>query len=303
MPVFRPDDDAIGALTATSAQVDGVVVVDDGSGPESDAVIDGLRGRGAIVRRNDDNLGIAAALNAGIVIARERGATHVLFIDQDSRPQAGFVAALEDEEHRASGRGVRVGSIVPEVFASIRQARERPDGLLDAVNGIQSGMLVPLRVLDEVGPLRADFFIDLVDTEFELRLRRRGLAALAAPGLRLEHQLGHRFRRRRWRPWYRWMTLGPEVTLSTPFRYYYRLRNRLMLNRDYFWSDPRARGKETVADVIHFVDTVALSTERGRILRLYRRAVRDALGHRMGRMPDELAKTAAGIRWRADRVE
>lgn len=302
MPVYRPGDDSLRALEATVGQVSGVVIVDDGSGPESGDVLDRLRGS-AVVIPLESNSGIGAALNIGVAYARDAGATHVLFVDQDSAPQHGFVDRLIETWSGARDRGVDVGSVVPEYFSTIRQARPRQDGLLDAVNGIQSGMLVPTETFDRIGVLRSEYFIDLVDTEFELRMRRAHLAALASPRLRLEHQLGHRYRRHRWHGWYAWLTLHPDITLSSPFRYYYRLRNRVALNREYFWSSPWLRGKETIADLIHFADTIALSTRRGAIVRLYRRALGDAVRGRMGRMPDDLAGSAASIGWRADRIE
>lgn len=303
MPVYRPGDDSLRALAATAAQVTGVVVVDDGSGAEFSDSLDRLRAAGGVVIALDSNSGIGVALNTGIACALDSGATHVLFVDQDSRPPRSFVDRLLETSRTARDRGVDVGSVVPEHFSSIRQAELRPDGLLDAINGIQSGMLVPTTTFDRVGILRSDYFIDLVDTEFELRLRRAGLAVLAASDLRLEHELGHRYRRHRWHRWYAFFTLHPEVTLSNPFRYYYRLRNRVALNREYFWSSPWLRGKETVADLIHFADTIALSTDRGAIIRLYRRAIADALRGRMGRIPDDVAGSAARIGWRADRIE
>lgn len=303
MPVFQPSQDALDALAATAPQVDGVVVVDDGSGPSAQAVLRRLGDEGAFVRAGAANEGIGAALNAGISIARERGATHVLFVDQDSRPPKGFVAELLETMRRATESGDVVGSVVPEFFSELRQAQEGPHGRLDALNGIQSGMLVPLSVFEEVGPLRADFFIDLVDTEFELRLRKHGFLTLAAPGLRLEHQLGHRYRRDRWRSCYRFATLAPEVTLSAPFRYYYRLRNRIALNRRYFWRSPWRRGKETLADLIHFADTIGLATDRRAMARIYLRAARDGLLHRMGKIPADTATIAARIEWRATRTD
>ena len=66
---FRPGDAALDAVSSVAEQVEGVIVVDDGSGPIAEAVLDRLESAGAIVVRRPDNDGIAAALNDGIARA------------------------------------------------------------------------------------------------------------------------------------------------------------------------------------------------------------------------------------------
>lgn len=303
IPVFRPDEELVSAVRAHRQQVEEVVVVDDGSGPAFEELFDRLAAAGASVERQSTNAGIGAALNRGIDLALHGGASHVLFLDQDSRPHPGFVEALLDEQRKAAKAGIAVGSSAPEFFSELRQAAERADGFLEARRAIQSGMLVPREIFERVGRMRQEWFIDLVDVEFELRVRRAGYLPIAAPGLRLDHRLGRRYRRRRFPLWMGWLTLAPEVTLSTPFRYYYRLRNRLLLNRDYFWTMPAVHAKETVADLLHFVDTVALSSSPRTMVAIYLRALRDGIRGRTGPMPDGLAARAARLHWRADALD
>ena len=91
---FRPGASALAAVTSVQEQVDGVIVVDDGSGEASAAALERLRDLGAHVSASAENLGIAASLNRGIREARARGARHVLTLDQDSEVPAGFVERL-----------------------------------------------------------------------------------------------------------------------------------------------------------------------------------------------------------------
>ncbi|MCR2801713.1 glycosyltransferase family 2 protein [Microbacterium sp. zg-Y818] len=296
---YRPGPSAVEAIASVRGQVDGVIVVDDGSGEDSTATLDRLRELGAHVTASDANVGIAANLNRGMRIAHARGASHVLTLDQDSVVPEGFVAGLREGAEKVVDEWL--GAAVPEYFADVRQATAPPDadGLAPAANVIQSGMLIPLRTIQAVGDLREDFFIDLVDTEFELRLRRRGYRVVAVAGLRLGHALGTKYDRRLFGRPVRVPGIPPEVTLSTPFRYFYRVRNRLVLDREYFRSAPAQIVRDTLLDAVHFVNALALARPRRALARIYRAALFAAVRGRMGPMPAPLRTLAATVRWDA----
>ena len=192
---FRPD---LGLVETVVAARDGhqVIVVDDGSGHGYDHVWTSIEQSGARVLRLSENVGIAAALNAGIRAIFDGGATGAVTLDQDSTIGPGFVRALERAGDDARRRGEAVGVGVPEYFAGVSQVVHRRNGVLLARHSIQSGMLIPRETADTVGLLREVLCIDLVDTEVELRITARGLVAIAAPGLARGHSLGSRYERR-----------------------------------------------------------------------------------------------------------
>jgi len=289
MTAYRPTLDLVEHAKAALIQCAGAIVVDDGSGPEFSRVWSALESAGCIVLRSPENRGIAAALNTGIADAEQRGARYVLTLDQDSAIPDDFVARLHDV---AEPLGDVV--VVPEFFAGVRQADRPRTGAISVTNAIQSGMLVPIRVSQRVGPLREDFFIDLVDTEFVLRCRARGVRVLAAPGLRLDHSLGMQVPQHVF-----WLRLPGTLTVSAPFRYYYRARNRMALNRAYRGRFRLQRMKGSVADAIHFIRVVATSTPSRAMIRLLWRGVSDGRRGSLGRMDSALAPVAAEIRWRS----
>ena len=89
---YRPDPSLTDSVQALQQQVAHVVVVDDGSPDGSEAVLAGLADAGALVVRQPQNSGIAAALNAGIAAARTRwNPDFFLTLDQDSRPVGEYV--------------------------------------------------------------------------------------------------------------------------------------------------------------------------------------------------------------------
>ena len=301
---FRPDARLLAAFRALQPQVTSVVVVDDGSPDAYRAALDEVEAAGAHVIRLRENSGIGAALNSGIRHALDHGVADVVTFDQDSVVSPGFVAALRDAAEGARARGRTVGPVVPEHFADVRQVRrEHADGTLEARHAIQSGMLLGRDLLAEVGLMREDLFIDLVDTEFEMRSTAAGFMTVAARGVRLEHNLGHRYARTLFGRTVRLPGIPPVVTLSTPFRYYYRVRTRLVVNgtlwrRHFSWI-----ARDTLLETIHYANAWVLARPRRALWRVYRAAIRDARRGRMGRAPADVQAVAATISWTAPPAE
>ncbi|WP_176697169.1 glycosyltransferase [Microbacterium sp. 3J1] len=293
--VYRPDSTPP-LLAQLAPQVDGIVVVDDGSGPDVEDVLQAVRRLGHDVLALTENSGIGAALNAGIRRAREAGADLIVTFDQDSEVSSTYVEELMTAHDAATAASFAAGPVVPEYFADVSQA-EASDASSPvlASHAIQSGMLIPVNVLDRVGMMDEHLFIDLVDTDFELRCAAAGLPCIVSRGSRLEHRLGARYRLRG--------PLGallPAVTLSTPFRYYYRARNRIIIDRRHRRFRSRLI-REGLADRIYFLVALALAKPRRPMWVLLRRGTQDGRAGRGGRMPADLAAQAAAITWRAER--
>lgn len=236
---YRPD---VGRLTeslnAVLPQVDSVVIVDNGSHA---GTLDGVASIERVsVLRLDTNRGIAFAQNRGIEKARAQGAAFVLLLDQDSVVGPGMVARLAQECASLVARGERVGAVgpawvnggadVPARFTVFRRARylqiEAPPGAgsVPCDMLIASGTLIPMAALDEVGAMDEALFIDKVDTEWSLRVRRLGFGLYGVPGARLHHRLGESVLTVRW-----WR--GKQLPVHKPFRYYYMVRNSVLLQR------------------------------------------------------------------------
>lgn len=238
---YQPDQLRLGALLdAVAAQAEHVVVVDNGSA-ENVADMIAASGRATIhLISLGKNLGIAAAHNAGIAWARLQNAKYVMLMDQDSEPDTGMVAALKlmHEQLNAAGNKVaaigprsrdrQTGRLAPHVrFGGLRFAPVACDRGQQVVKTdllISSGSLISLATLDALGGMDEQLFIDQVDTEWILRARARGYLAWGHCTATMGHSLGE-WRRRVWLG--RWR----EVPLHKPFRYYFMIRNSVLLQR------------------------------------------------------------------------
>jgi rhamnosyltransferase len=299
---YRPGDRLLPLVRELLAQVGRVVVVDDsGDAVRADArpgdVLAEVEAAGATVLRHRTNRGIAAALNTGIRAARGSGgrasaATAPRFVvtfDQDSQIAVGFVAALVSTAEQAAAAKLPVGLVAPAHIEGLpSQVAGYRRGFLTGSTPIQSGMLLPTATLDAVGAFAEPLFIDGVDTDYALRVRSAGLAVLLAD-VTLGHSLGDRFT-----PELLGRPLGVPgaaplaLVVSRPFRYYYLLRNRVLLNRRHSRGALPWALRETLGDLRHCAIVLALAPGRTRRLRAMATGLRDGWAGRTGRIPQAL---------------
>jgi len=236
---YHPDAKLLAAqLEALQAQAGYTVVVDNATPGSSVRELCAATPRSELLSLTE-NLGLAAALNAGITHARAKpGITHVLLMDQDSVPEPGMVAALKAALDRQSQQA-RVGAVGTR-FHDPREGGDAPfvqirfpvnrqlhcNGDCNEVACdflITSGSLIPLEVLDQVGGMDEGLFIDNVDLEWCFRAVSMGYVLFGACAARMLHHHGttrHRV-----------PGLPRGVVVHTPRRLFYMMRNRVLLYR------------------------------------------------------------------------
>lgn len=228
-------------LRGLQAQVHALVVVDNGSGNAGEWHRRAANEAGADILVLPDNVGIAAAQNAGIRHALDSGATHVLLMDHDSLPASNMVSVLLSAAETLQSAGVRAAALgpvcvdrrtgSPSGFVKLKGFRVVRLGCDAAVNGlveadflIASGTLIAASTLEVVGLMNAGYFIDHVDTEWCLRARAQDMRIFGVCDARLDHHLGDRVVRI-------WMGRWREVPIHSPLRNYYMFRNTVLMLR------------------------------------------------------------------------
>jgi rhamnosyltransferase len=232
---YHPDLVLLGALlTRLAPQVADVILVDNGS-PCDIVTWNAQREPAAVgVIALGENRGIAAAQNVGIQWARNRGAGFVLLMDQDSIPAPDMVEKLIStiSEHAlpaaAGPRYLDERQDNPPPFIRVRGLRlERcacatEKSVVPVDYLIASGCLIPMSVLDKVGGMRDDLFIDYVDIEWGLRARHHGFQSYGVCPAHMQHSLGdHPIK-----------FFGKSIPLHSPLRHYYHFRNAVLLYKE-----------------------------------------------------------------------
>lgn len=284
---FHPDLEKLKLLVSSlAAQVGEVVIVDNGS-PDSLDDFSATQSliKNLVVLSLGDNFGIGHAQNVGVDYARKVGASYVALFDQDSCPESNMIEKLHTSLTQLQHSKVRVAAVAPSYkdadggalssfvrvgFLGFKRTRfVEGEGVVEADFLISSGSLIPLSVLDDVGDMDATLFIDHVDTEWCFRAKSKGYKIFGVYDAIMLHSLGDR----RVRFWFmRWRT----IPYHSPFRYYYMVRNSVLLQRRSYmpmgWK---------VADLnrclLAFLFFGVFSSSRGASLKMMLRGLKDGL--------------------------
>jgi rhamnosyltransferase len=183
----------------------------------------------------NSNYGIAYAQNFAFEIAIKEGMEFAILLDQDSTPTRDLVNTLTREMSDASV--IAAGSIyhdsrsdtfsyfvteehgIPGKWLLIDPP---PFSSIEVAHLISSGTMIKLAYLPEVGGMKTNYFIDLVDTEWSFRARSNGYKIIGVPNARLEHTLGDEVHSI-------WFFGRRQISYHSPLRDYYIYRNSLLM--------------------------------------------------------------------------
>jgi rhamnosyltransferase len=271
---YNPDDDLVRNLAALRSQVAEVLVVDNGS---VDAAV--VQSAAATARcafqANGENRGIAAALNQGAALALQRGATWLATFDQDSLVPTGAIEGVLARLARQPD-AARFGIVAPshrdrgtshDYHHPVDILGETPDWR-NLRCTITSGSLIRCEVLAQAGLFEERLFIDAVDLEFCMRIRRYGWRIGEARDIVMAHSIGASTEHR---------VLGVRMvcTHHSPLRRYYITRNMLEVCTRYFLFDPAWCAKGVAVMLSGAVASVVGEREKLAKFRAVARGFRD----------------------------
>jgi len=277
---FHPDEDVVTNLQALRPQTDHLIVVDNGSSaPELAPILELGEAISYELIENGENLGIATALNIGVRRCLELGAEWILLFDQDSQVTPGFTEAMV-HAFLHSPWGKRLGTMTP-VYIDMRSGASIP--MTRAREGMEasmtSGSLYPAAIFRRFGFFRDELFIDVVDYEYSLRLRKAGMVIEETDEAKLLHSPGtpHTY------------GVGRSVRFRSsnysPMRRYYLERNKVWVSRHYITAFPVFCLKLFYYSSKDFTKILLVEKDKWRKARFFLRGTFDGMLNRMGRLP------------------
>jgi GT2 family glycosyltransferase len=180
-----------------------IIVVDNGSTDDSVPKIRAAHA-GVLLLESGANLGFAGGNNVGIRHALAHGAEYLWLLNNDTKPAPKALSALVAKALTDRKIGA-VASIcyyadAPSTVQAWAGARvnlwigygplatePHEDNWFDSLNG--TSMLVSRSAIEDAGLLDEGFFLYWEDTEFCLRLRKRGWRLAAAPDSHVLHKV------------------------------------------------------------------------------------------------------------------
>ncbi|KKU90607.1 MAG: family 2 glycosyl transferase [Microgenomates group bacterium GW2011_GWA1_48_10] len=221
------------SLISVAPQVPSVVLIDNGSQENLYQATAKLVKQfpNAILLRNAENMGIAAALNRGVRYAQDHDYTWVLTLDDDSEIAPDMVAnMLSSYNALPELLQKKVGILAPNYTNTKGKVYSLTTPTI-IPTAITSGQLVHTRVYEKIGYYKEGFIVGCVDHEFCFRALSHNIHTLLVPTAFLHQRLGrpslHSF-------------LGKQFVVPhySPTRYYYTYRNSIYLYKKYFTKVP-----------------------------------------------------------------
>lgn len=236
--LYYPDNDVFDNIMSYHDQVDFVLLVDNSDIPAT-SLVQAFAGNSKVISIvNAKNLGIATALNQGAREARRHGCSFLLTMDQDSRATPGMVDTLKNLFLSRDRDDLAI--VAPFHLTSIETAPDYSTPSYEVRESVwTSGNLLSLAAYDVAGPFEEQLFIDFVDHEYCLRLKRLGYKVIQSNRAVLYHAIGNNLRSIN--------LLSKTIVISnhSPLRRYYIMRNRLWVAASYpefkrfIWIDRR----------------------------------------------------------------
>ena len=191
---YNPDSNLFDSINLLLNQVEKVIIVDNGSKEKYVKYIKSINEDKIEIILNKENLGIATALNIGVRKALENGYEWILTMDQDSKASPDMVKKMFNV-YNSINREERkdILSIFPNFVDERIQSIEENSNMnsyeyVDA--DITSGNILRKEVFEKVGFFDDSLFIDLVDTDFCMRLNEKGIKMIKIRDAVLYHSLG-----------------------------------------------------------------------------------------------------------------
>jgi len=230
---YRPASTILDQISKVLQQVQGLVVVDNGS---DDDELSRLRAASSTFSfhliENGENLGIAEALNQGVRRAKSQNYRWIILFDQDSGITDGFIHQMF-EALRTHPDSERVAAIHPR-YVDLKMLEAHVPRTADGspVLPMTSGTLMPVWIFDKIGWFASEYFIDVVDWEYSFRIRTRGFLVADASEAKLLHSPGNPTMI---------TILGRTIRYSqhNAVRRYYISRNCIAFYRQYLFSYPK----------------------------------------------------------------
>lgn len=277
-------------LKSQSRRLNEMIVVDNSSSDDTRSILANEYPEVTVLQL-PNNLGVGGALAAGLAHAAfARKHDWVWIFDQDSVPAFDGLEKLLGGLEHMNGKRDHIGILapvcadadtgLPSLGLSWRGTKLipvhadpfSPITLFDSV--ISSGSLIRKQALEAAGLPRADFFMDFVDHEHCLRLRRHGFEIAMVRDSRLQHSLGEPAKIQ---------IAGREKYWSNhaPWREYYMTRNEIFTMWHFY---PRAAVKlhALVRMARHAIEVLLFGKEKFACLRMMYRGVIDGRAGKLG---------------------
>lgn len=271
--LFNPPENSLRNIHSYFNQMDFLFIYDNSECENSIILGDIIKSHKTKYCFMEKNSGIATAINRAASYALENGFDFLLTMDQDTSVDPDFIESYK--KFLSSNKFTQIGLLAPVPFyTEPGKITKTETGEIDAV--ITSGSLLNLRIFEKVGPFFEKLFIDYVDFEYCLRIRRFGFKIIQIKDAKIYHQLGNLEK-------HSFLFKTIYVTHHSPLRYYYRTRNRMYVGSKYLFSFPKFVMKDFFVFFNELVKIICFEKEKMKKIKMILLGLIDFISNRYGK--------------------
>ncbi len=220
---FNGDSEIVSRVKKMSAIFTDIVIVDNGSEYKKEIIDILYKIENVKIIHNEKNMGIAYALNQGLIYADTNKKKLLLTLDQDSEISKDTIKMLMNKINIDKG----VVSVGPSYGSKKKIGNRRKEKRVNFL--ITSGNLVDVKTALYIGGYDNNFFVDCVDIDFSFNLLLKGYKLLQINEAYMIHKIGE-FEKGRF--------LHIRHLAHKPNRYYYKYRNNILIYKKYYHQLP-----------------------------------------------------------------
>lgn len=196
----------IEALLNQSKPISEIIIVDNASSDGTSQMVKQMFPQVTLFA-NSSNLGVGGGYAQGMDYAYKKGYNWVWILDGDSLPQVSALEELFVTLDNVTPTHTRIGILASStinpstgqiyggyvkngIFHKIPKEITEFKKPVPVDTVISSGCLIRDKVIEDVGLPRADFFMDFVDGEYNLRVLRKGYEIISVPKSIINHEIG-----------------------------------------------------------------------------------------------------------------
>lgn len=211
-------------INSIEGQVDEIIIVDNNS-KNIEKIKEIITLKKINIILNKVNGGIAKALNQALDYAKKNMNKFILTLDQDSICSKNMVENLK----KGFEISEKIAIVSPTIF-DINTKKNMTKNLSEDYEEVEwvitSGSLCKTEYLVGIGGFKEELFIDYVDAEICLNLKNNGYKVMLSKNIVLKHEVGKTEIKK-------FLNINFYVTNHSAERFYYMLRNLVILLRNY----------------------------------------------------------------------
>ena len=256
--VYHPPPTLIDNIKSFIDSVDLLIIINNGDWDLS--TICNLFPRKKIQILNfPNNIGVASGLNKAAEVSINNQIDYLLFMDQDSFALDDVIGKYID--YLGNNQIQNLGLLSPIYLYKDYKAKSFNGRFREVKFALTSGSFLCLETYKKVGAFLDKLFIDYIDFEYCLRLKKNGYKIVQLNDVFIQHNLGKIVGRKI-------LFKQISVTHHSPERYYYRTRNRFYVYQNYFLYSPSFVVKDLVVFINELVKIIFYEKEKVKKFRM-----------------------------------